>query len=190
MSVSLKLEMRPIRIFVATRDGQSERIAQQISRQISSRGIEVLLQVLPLQTSHDHTLEALLVVLVAAVRYGHHLPEAENFLALFNKNRSPPPLVLISVNLTARKEGRQSATDNPYLRKTIKRHELAPVAAFAIAGRLDYPKYRWFDRQMIRLIMAMSGGPADGVSTIEYTNWAQVANVASEIAALAVTTTT
>jgi menaquinone-dependent protoporphyrinogen oxidase len=97
--------------------------------------------------------------------------------------------VLISVNLTARKKGRQSARNNPYLRKCIDRHELAPVAAFAIAGRLDYPKYRWFDRQMIRLIMAMTGGPADGVSTIEYTNWAQVDSVAGEIAALAVATT-
>jgi menaquinone-dependent protoporphyrinogen oxidase len=180
--------MRPIRIFVATRDGQSERIAQQISRRISSRGIDVLLQVLPFETPHDLTLHASLIVVVAAVRYGRHLPEAEAFLALFKKNRSAPPLVLVSVNLTARKEGRQSATDNPYLRKSIDRHELAPAAAFAIAGRLDYPKYRWFDRQMIRLIMAMTGGPADGVSTIEYTSWAQVANVAKEIAALAVTT--
>ena len=181
--------MRPIHIFVATRDGQSERIAQQISRQISSRGIEVLLQVLSLQSPHDRTLDAFLVVVVAAVRYGRHLPEAETFLALFNKNRSPPPLVLLSVNLTARKEGRQSATGNPYLRKAIDRHELAPVAAFAIAGRLDYPKYRWFDRQMIRLIMAMTGGPADGISTIEFTNWAQVDSVAGEIATLAGTTT-
>jgi menaquinone-dependent protoporphyrinogen oxidase len=177
--------MRPIRIFVATRDGQSERIAQQISRRISSRGIDVLLQVLSLETSQDRTLDAALVVVVAVVRYGRHLPEAESLLALFNKNRLPPPLVLISVNLTARKEGRQSARDNPYLRKCIDRHELAPATALAIAGRLDYPKYRWFDRQLIRLIMAMTGGPADGVSTIEYTNWAQVDSVASEIAALA-----
>jgi menaquinone-dependent protoporphyrinogen oxidase len=138
---------------------------------------------------HDRTLDASLVVVVAAVRYGRHLPEAETFLALFNKNRSPPPLVLVSVNLTARKEGRQSATDNPYLRKAIDRHELAPVAAFAIAGRLNYPNYRWFDRQMIRLIMAMTGGPADGISTIEYTNWAQVNSVAGEIATLAESTT-
>jgi menaquinone-dependent protoporphyrinogen oxidase len=176
-------------MFVATRHGQSERIAQQISRQISSRGIDVLLQVLSLETPHDRSLDAFLVVVVATVRYGRHLPEAEAFLALLNKNRSPPPLVLVSVNLTARKEGRQSARDNPYLRKSIDRHELAPVAAFAIAGRLDYPKYGWFDRQMIRLIMAMTGGPADGVSTIEYTNWAQVNSVAGEIATLAESTT-
>lgn len=42
---------------------------------------------------------------------------------------------------------------------------------------------------MIRLIMAMIGGPADGVGTIEYPNWAQVESVASEIATLAGTTT-
>jgi menaquinone-dependent protoporphyrinogen oxidase len=177
--------MRLIRTFVATRDGQSERIAQQICRQIKSRGIEVSLRLLPLESPLDRGLDVSLVVVVAAVRYGRHLPEAEAFLALFNKNRSPPPLVLVSVNLTARKEGRQSATDNPYLRKSIERHELAPLAAFAVAGRLDYPKYRWFDRQMIRLIMAMTGGPTDGVSTIEYTNWGQVDSIVGEITTIA-----
>jgi menaquinone-dependent protoporphyrinogen oxidase len=176
--------LRPIRIFVATRDGQSERIAQQIVRQLSSRGHEALLYVLPLEAPHEHPLDSSLVVVVAAVRYGRHLPEAEALLALFKKTDSAPPLALVSVNLTARKEGRQSARDNPYLRKVITRYKLKPVVAHAIAGRLDYPKYGWLDRQMIRLIMAMTGGQTYGVSTIEYTDWDQVDRVASEIASV------
>jgi menaquinone-dependent protoporphyrinogen oxidase len=178
------IDMPPIRIFVATRDGHSERIAQIISRHLSSRGIKVSLQALPLRNRHDIALGSALIVVVAAVRYGRHLREAEAFLALFNKTQSPPPLALVSVNLTARKEGRQSARDNPYLRKVIARHKLDPLVAHAVAGRLEYPKYSWFDRQMIRLIMAMTGGPTDGVSTIEYTNWTQVDNVAGEIASI------
>jgi menaquinone-dependent protoporphyrinogen oxidase len=173
--------MPPIRIFVATRDGHSERIAQRISHQISSRGIEVSLHLLPSHIPHDGALDSSLVLVVAPVRYGRHLPEAEAFLALFTKSRSPLPLALVSVNLTARKAGRQSARDNPYLRKVISRYKLNPVVAHAIACRLDYPKYKWFDRQVIRLIMAMTRGPADGASTIEYTNWALVDNVANEI---------
>jgi menaquinone-dependent protoporphyrinogen oxidase len=176
--------MLPIRICVATRDGQSERIAQIIFRHLSTRGIKVSLQVLPLEKKHEIALGSWLIVVVVAVRYGRHLPESETLLALFNKTQSPPPLALVSVNLTARKEGRQSARDNPYLRKVIARYKLNPVVAHAVAGRLDYPKYRWFDRQMIRLIMAIAGGPTDGVSTIEYTNWAQVENIASEIASV------
>ncbi len=176
--------MRTIQFFVATRDGQSERIAQQISRQLSKAGHETTLTILSLGTSQDRPPDSQFVVIVAAVRYGRHLPEAEAFLSQFNKNDSPPPLALISVNLTARKQGRLSASDNPYLRKVIVRHELAPVVAVAVAGRLDYKKYRWIDRQMLRLIMAMTGGPTDGVSTIEYTDWAQVDRVASEIASV------
>src|ERR1700722_16515195 len=116
--------MSPIRIFVSTRDGQSDRIAQNIVRQVSDQGLEVLLYTLAKETSqyHDHILDSSFVVGVAAVRYGRHLPEAETFLSLFKKSGSPPPLALISVNQTARKEGRQSARDNPYLHKVIDRH--------------------------------------------------------------------
>lgn len=176
--------MCPIHVFVATRDGQSERIAQRIARQLSRHGLDPALTILTVGASHERPSNSTFAVVVAAVRYGRHLPEAETFLSQFNKKRSPPPLALISVNLTARTPGRQSANDNPYLRKIIARYELEPIVAAAVAGRLDYQRYRWIDRQMIRLIMAMTGGPTDGVSTIEFTSWAQVDSVADEIARL------
>ena len=68
---------------------------------------------------------ASLIVLVAAVRYGKHLPEADRFLATYRSLASPPPLALASVNLTARKPEKTTATGNAYLRKTIARHGLS-----------------------------------------------------------------
>jgi menaquinone-dependent protoporphyrinogen oxidase len=164
-----------IPIFVASRDGQAERIALHIATGLRERSAPASVHVLtaagplpPIDAS------APIVVLVAAVRYGKHLPEAETFLTRYASSSAPPPLALASVNLVARKPNRQSVETNQYLRNLIARHRLKPVLATAFAGRLCYPRYNWFDRQAIRLIMAMSGGNADGRSTIEYTDWAQV----------------
>ena len=46
--------------------------------------------------------------------------------------------------------------------------------AAAVAGRLDYPHYRWLDRQIIRFIMKMTGGPTDPRSCVEFTAWKAV----------------
>lgn len=49
---------------------------------------------------------------------------------------------------------------------------------------LRYPRYRWYDRFMIKLIMKMSGGETDTRKEVVYTDWEQVANFAREIAHL------
>lgn len=125
-----------------------------------------------------------LVVVVAAVRYGRHLPVAERFFAAYRELLAQAPLVFVSVNLTARKPGKDTAEGNRYLGKTVARHRLKPALATAVAGRLDYPHYGWFDRQIIRLIMKMTGGPTDPRSCVEFTAWAAVDEIASRIAGL------
>ena len=164
-----------IPVYVASRDGQAERIASHIAAGLREKSAPATVHVLaaagpppPVDAS------APIVVLVAAVRYGKHLREAEAFLKALAGVPAAPPLALASVNLTARKPNRQSVQTNPYLRKLIARRRLKPVVAAAFAGRLCYPQYNWFDRQAIRLIMSISGGNADGRSTIEYTDWRQV----------------
>jgi menaquinone-dependent protoporphyrinogen oxidase len=172
---------RPIRIFAATRDGQAARIARYIAGKFAANGQGVEVSVLPVpEPSATMLRESALIVCVAAVRYGRHLREADALLAHYAQlvraeaGAAMPPLALASVNLTARKPNRQSAAESPYLRKTIARHGLAPALARAFAGKLDYPRYGWLDRQMIRLIMQLTGGPTDGSSVVEYTKWEDV----------------
>jgi hypothetical protein len=40
----------------------------------------------------------------------------------------------------------------------------------------------WLDRQVLRLIMEMTGGPADPQSRVEFTQWSAVDGIASHIA--------
>ncbi|NJL09113.1 MAG: menaquinone-dependent protoporphyrinogen IX dehydrogenase [Methylacidiphilales bacterium] len=135
--------------------------------------------------STDDIAPAALVVLIAAVRYGRHLEEATTFLDIYRALPVPPPLALASVCLTARKPNRRTAQDNPYLRKLIAHHGLTPAVARAFPGMLDYPRYGWLDRHVIRLIMWMTGGPADGTSRVEYTDWDDIEVFAGELGLIA-----
>jgi len=174
-----------MQLFYATRDGQSRRIAERLAERLAEVGLPTRLMDLGVVRPTASDLSATTpVIVVAAVRYGKHLVEAEQFLAAYSSLNTPAPLILLSVNLTARKLGKDSAEGNVYLRKTIQRHGLRPVLARAIAGRLDYARYRWLDRHMIRFIMLLTGGPTDPTACIEYTDWDGVDQLAREIARL------
>jgi menaquinone-dependent protoporphyrinogen oxidase len=171
-----------MQFFYASHDGHSRRIAQRIADRLAGEGIVAVPR--DLAEGHVAVDGEDLVVVVAAVRYGRHLPQAERFLAAFAALASPPSLVFLSVNLTARKSNKKTAADNPYLRKSLHRHGVTPVLARAIAGRLDYPRYTPFDRFMIRLIMTMTKGPTDPTATVEFTDWDEVDGLAAAIAKL------
>ncbi len=178
---------RPARVvlYYATRDGQSRRIAEHIARRLGEAGTSVpALDLAAAPPAPSDLAAAAVVVLVAAVRYGRHLPEADRFLAVYRSLRSPPPLALASVNLTARKPGKTTVAGNTYLRKIIARHRLAPAVAVAFAGRLDYRRYGWRDRWIIRFIMLLTGGPTDPSACVEYTSWGAVDDFAARIVAL------
>ena len=166
---------QPVRVFYATRDGHARSIARVIVDRLGGNEISATATDLAESPPIPEELAAApLVVLVAAVRYGRHLPEADRFMAAYGGLSAPPPLALASVNLTARKPDRGTAETNPYLRKLVARSPARPAAAIAIAGRLDYPRYRWWDRQIIRFIMWLTGGPTDPNTCVVYTSWRTV----------------
>jgi menaquinone-dependent protoporphyrinogen oxidase len=176
---------RPVTaLYYATRDGQARRIAEHISRRLAAQGLDVPAKDAAATPAPAELADAKVVVLIAAVRYGKHLPEADRLLGVYRTLAAAPPLALASVNLTARKPEKTTATGNAYLRKAIARHGLAPALAVAFAGRLDYRRCSWRDRQIIRFIMLLTGGPTDPDTSIEYTSWDAVDDFAAGIAVL------
>jgi menaquinone-dependent protoporphyrinogen oxidase len=176
---------KTVAIFYATRDGQSGRIAERIAARLNDSGATFAIQALARRMQPTIDAQSDAIVAVLAVRYGRVLPEGEDFLKDFVRRERLPPLALAVVNLVARNPSRRTPDANPYLRMTLARYGLKPAVATAFGGRLNYPKYGFFDKQMIRLIMAVTGGVADGRSDIDYTDWAQVDEFAAAIVALA-----
>ncbi|MDH3806445.1 MAG: menaquinone-dependent protoporphyrinogen IX dehydrogenase, partial [Gammaproteobacteria bacterium] len=63
---------------------------------------------------------------------------------------------------------------NPYLQKFLRQISWQPQNLAVFAGKIDYPRYTFIDRQMIRLIMWITKGPTDPQTTIEFTDWNKV----------------
>lgn len=173
-----------IALYYASHDGQTRKIVDRLAGHFAAHGIDAPTVDLSANPSQTIDSEADLVLLAAAIRYGFHLPAARRFLDRLRAEIPDNRIAVVSVNLTARKPGRQTAEGNVYLRNWLKRTGLNPALAAAVAGKLDYPAYRWFDRTMIRAIMTISGGPTDPSAIIEYTDWAAVEALSLELAAL------
>lgn len=180
MTLPVAMPSRTLPIFYSTRDGQTCRIAERIAARLTGSGVDA--KALNAAVLPPDVLDGLLIfVLIAAVRYGRHMRDAERALDAYARLANKPPLALASVNLTARKPHKRTAQDNPYLKKWIRRRKLAPDIAAAIAGRLDYPRYSPLDRLAIRFIMTLTGGETDPNAQIEYTDWNAVDAFADEI---------
>lgn len=172
-----------MRLYYATHDGQSRQIAERIALRLTESGSPTeALDLARHVPDHTELASADGVIIVAAVRYGHHLSLADRLLAACRNLPDSVPLAVVSVNLSARKPGRDTIEGNPYLAKWLKRRKISPAIAAAIAGSLDYPRYSWFDREMIRLIMRITGGPTDPSTQITYTDWDKVDALAARIA--------
>jgi menaquinone-dependent protoporphyrinogen oxidase len=172
-------------VFYATRDGQSRKIAHRIAGGLAERGIETRPKDLAAAQPFPPVLEnAGAVVLVAAIRYGKLLPEALEFLATYEKLETKPKLVFLVVNLTSRKPGKETPQGSVYIRRAIEKYKLEPAFARAIPGVLDYKRYSWRDRQLIRFIMLLTGGPTDPKTCIEYTPWEVVDEIAVKVAGI------
>jgi menaquinone-dependent protoporphyrinogen oxidase len=114
------------------------------------------------------------VVIGASIRYGKHSKNIYEFIKDNSQILDRKANAFFSVNVVARKPEKNKPETNPYLQKFLKQISWHPKKLAVFAGKIEYQKYRFWDRLMIRLIMWMTKGPTDPKTNIEYTNWNQV----------------
>jgi menaquinone-dependent protoporphyrinogen oxidase len=115
------------------------------------------------------------IVIGASIRYGKHSKEIYKFIKENQKILDSKSNAFFSVNVVARKPDKNRPETNPYLQKFLKQITWKPKKLAVFAGKIEYQKYRIWDRFMIRLIMWMTKGPTDPTTNVEFTNWNQVA---------------
>lgn len=167
-------------IFYLTRDGQTRKIAEKIASELDGE-----VSVLCLRETAEITAEKLAVydriMIGASIRYGHFDPILEKFVAKHSALLNQKTSAFFSVNLTARKANRNTPETNVYTRKLLARMTWQPTLVEVFAGALFYPRYRWFDRVMIRFIMKITGGDTDIRQEYEYTDWEKVSAFAQKM---------
>lgn len=169
-----------ILLVYSTTDGHTLRICTEIQKRLESLAHQC--KVIPVSNAFRERLDEYdRIVIGASIRYGHHSPEIETFIlenqSILEKKRSG----FFSVNLVARKTEKRTPETNPYARKFLRRISWKPHFAEVFAGKLDYPRYPFFDRHIIRLIMWLTQGPTDPTLVVEYTDWQQVTAFAEKI---------
>jgi menaquinone-dependent protoporphyrinogen oxidase len=165
--------MARILVVYSTVDGHTREICARLRQVIERQEHEVTL--VPVADAANADLEAFdKIVVGASIRYGKHRRDAVEFIERNAQLLNRKPSAFFSVSVVARKPAKNQPHTNPYVRKLLRRIAWRPREVGVFAGKIDYPRYGFVDRQVIRFIMWLTGGPTDPRSVVEFTDWAQV----------------
>ncbi|MDO5691016.1 MAG: menaquinone-dependent protoporphyrinogen IX dehydrogenase [Pseudomonadota bacterium] len=167
----------------STVDGQTRRICERMRQILAGAGQAAEMVELGDETPSLDLAAFDQIVIGASIRYGKHRPAVHRFVARHRALLESKPSAFFSVNVVARKPAKNTAETNPYVLKFLKQTGWAPTLAGVFAGRIDYPSYRFVDRQVIRFIMWMTKGPTDPRAKVEFTDWAAVERFAKQLLA-------
>jgi len=167
--------MAKILIIYSTTDGHTRKICQRLKHLLEEQNHYITLKSVDDVFAEDIKLYDK-VVLGASIRYGKHSKKVYEFVDKYQQVLISKPNAFFSVNVVARKPNKNKPETNPYLKKFLKQISWRPKELAVFAGKVDYPKYTFWERLMIQLIMLMTKGPTDPKSTVEFTDWNQVEN--------------
>ncbi len=159
--IALRDRMAKILIVYSSTDGHTRTICDRLRDILDAQGHQASL--VPVAKAADADLERYdKIVVGASIRYGKHSPLVVDFIA--------------------RKPAKNRPDTNPYVRKLLRKIAWRPAEAAVFAGKIDYPRYGFLDRLVIRGIMWLTGGPTDPKAVVEFTDWRQVEAFGSVIA--------
>jgi menaquinone-dependent protoporphyrinogen oxidase len=175
--------MTRILLAYSTVDGHTRTICERMLRALEAGGHAVTLASLsdaarPDAGAFDK------VVIGASIRYGKHRPEVFDYIRQHQGVLEGRPSAFFTVNAVARKPGKDTPDGSPYIRSFRKLTQWRPALVGVFAGKIDYRRYGFFDRQVIRFIMWLTHGPTDPRACVDFTDWHNVDAFAQRVAAL------
>jgi menaquinone-dependent protoporphyrinogen oxidase len=162
-----------ILIIYASVDGQTKKISEYIATKRKKTENEIItISIENVESINIDEYDE--IVIGAAIRYGKFNKKIYKFIEKNKQLLSSKVNAFFIVNATARKRGKDNPSTNSYAAKFIKRSQWQPQNIAIFAGRINYSKYNFFDRAMIKFIMKITKGPTEQSTNIEFTNWQKV----------------
>ena len=121
------------------------------------------------------------IVIGASIRYGKHSKQLYKFIDTHKDMLDKKESTFFSVNVVARKPEKNTPATNPYIKKFLKISKWKPKKIEVFAGKVDYPKYNFVDKYIIKFIMLITNGPTDTSQSYEFTDWSKVEVFAKEL---------
>jgi menaquinone-dependent protoporphyrinogen oxidase len=160
-------------IIYSSTDGQTKKICLHLQKIIEAQGNQV--SVVSIQEIKSISLATFdKIVIGASIRYGKHRQEIYKFIESNKQSLESKPNAFFSVNVVARKLEKSTPETNPYIQTFLKQTLWKPQNIAVFAGKIEYQKYKLFDRLMIKFIMKITNGPTASDTNIEFTNWRKV----------------
>ena len=161
--------MKSTLIIYSTTDGQTLEICQKI---FSSLNVSESSKIIHISEAEKLDLNQFdKIIIGASIRYGKHKPELYEFIKKNVACLETKENAFFSVNVVARKPEKNTPETNPYMQKFLELSPWSPKKLAVFAGKIDYPKYKFIDKHMIRLIMWITKGPTNTKNTYEFTDW-------------------
>ena len=170
--------MRSVIIFSST-DGQTKKICEVIKDNLLNKDEHRLVSIENVSDVNIESYDS--IIIGASIRYGKHNSKVTNFVKQNINFLQKKKNAFFSVNVVARKKGKDTPETNPYLQKFLNKTKWKPNKLGVFAGKVDYPRYNFLNKQVIRFIMFITNGPTDITKTYEFTNWDNVKIFAKEI---------
>ena len=159
-------------IIYSTTDGQTKRICEFLKQKLEAKINIDLFSIEDVDQAELNFYDN--IIIGASIRYGKHSPKLYKFIEKNIDVLKAKFTAFFTVNVVARKEGKNTPDTNPYMKKFLQLTNWQPNLLGVFAGKIDYPSYKFTDKQMIRLIMFITKGPTDTSGSFEFTNWKSV----------------
>ena len=164
--------MKSTLIIYSTTDGQTLEICKKIFSKLNVSESSNIIHISKAEGLDLNQFDK--IIIGASIRYGKHKPELYEFIKKNVACLEAKENAFFSVNVVARKPEKNTPETNPYMQKFLELSPWSPKKLAVFAGKIDYPKYKFIDKHMIRLIMWITKGPTDVKNTYEFTDWTRV----------------
>ena len=166
-------------IIYSSTDGQTKLICDKIKKTIENNNQIEIISLKKIKETNLLSYEQ--IIIGASIRYGKHHSDLYKFIKFNKKILEEKKNAFFSVNVVARKPEKNTPQTNPYIKKFLKISDWQPDRLAVFAGKVDYPRYNFFDKHIIRFIMFMTKGPTNTLNSYEFTEWTKVEDFAKEI---------
>lgn len=178
--------MANVLVLFATREGQTEKIARRMAAVLVAKGHRVELRDAD-RSSRELDLGPYQAIFVGSpVRVGGYLRSILRFIEEQRAALERVPSAFFSVSLAVahHDRGRPTRDGRAETMRAVEKLTLAtgwtPRRIELIAGALQYSKYNFLIRFLMKRISAHAGGDTDTSRDYEYTDWPAVDRFASE----------
>jgi menaquinone-dependent protoporphyrinogen oxidase len=173
--------MKPILLIYATREGHTRHIAEHIAAMLkkqnrSFRLIDAALMPRDLSVA-DHSS----AIIAASLHAGKHESEMVRFVTTHLAELRDLPTLFLSISLSqvmvedpnapAEKRAQAESDVKRTLQEFFEQTCWKPSHVAAVAGALQYSKYNFLIRYVMKRISGKAGGPVDTTRDYEFTDW-------------------